>query len=126
MSLVRTVPMLMIMGVIFFISHQSRDMLVLPPIINIDKVAHLIAYGVLASSMIWAFLPLGDRLTRSRLVLMVICFCILYGISDEFHQSFVPGRQPSIYDVIADGIGALIVSLVWLIVVRRKELKTST
>jgi len=33
---------------------------------------------------------------------------ILYGATDEFHQVFVPGRTPEIYDLVADGVGALI------------------
>ena len=40
-------------------------------------------------------------------------FALLYAITDEFHQSFVPGRHPSPYDVILfDGTGALIA--LWL------------
>ena len=37
------------------------------------------------------------------------CFAVLYAVTDEFHQSFVPGRSPSIWDVlIFDNLGALI------------------
>jgi VanZ family protein len=32
----------------------------------------------------------------------------LYGVTDEVHQSFVPGRNPDWRDVVADGLGALL------------------
>jgi VanZ family protein len=32
---------------------------------------------------------------------------ILYGLSDEWHQSFVPGRTPDVWDLVVDAIGAL-------------------
>ena len=33
---------------------------------------------------------------------------LAYGLSDELHQAYVPGRQSSFYDVLADGAGALL------------------
>lgn len=42
------------------------------------------------------------------------CFAVLYAVTDEFHQSFVPGRFPSIWDVlIFDNLGALVA--LWLL-----------
>ncbi len=37
-----------------------------------------------------------------------LIFCILYAITDEIHQLFVPGRGTEVTDVLIDGIGALI------------------
>jgi VanZ family protein len=37
----------------------------------------------------------------------MILICVLYAISDEIHQSFVPGRGPSIIDVFIDSTGAI-------------------
>ena len=39
---------------------------------------------------------------------MVSMFGILFGCIDEIWQSFIPGRNPSYYDVIADGIGVIL------------------
>jgi VanZ family protein len=47
--------------------------------------------------------------------LLVVLFCLLYGISDEFHQSFIPDRMPSILDLIADTAGAAVVVLIWYV-----------
>jgi VanZ family protein len=41
---------------------------------------------------------------------------VLYGLSDEWHQSFVPGRTPDVVDILTDAIGAAIgLLLVWWI-----------
>jgi len=114
MFILRLVPMSCILGTIFFLSHQPGDNLALPEVIGIDKIAHLIVYGILAYSMLWAFSPLIEKKSAFKLVLATVCFCTLYGISDEYHQSFIPGRFPSLIDVMADGLGALIISLYWL------------
>ena len=39
---------------------------------------------------------------------MSVCFVVFYGMTDEFHQMFVPGRTSSIDDLFADTIGAFI------------------
>lgn len=45
------------------------------------------------------------------LSLVSISYCSLYGVSDEWHQSFVVGRQADIYDWLADTLGASIALL---------------
>ena len=122
MSFLRIVPMICVMGTIFFLSHQPGNSLALPDIVNIDKVAHMTVYGILAYSMLWGLYPPGCRRSAQKLALATILFCILYGISDEYHQSFISGRYPSVYDVIADGLGALTVSLYWLKRVKKREI----
>ena len=42
---------------------------------------------------------------------MAVLFCFLYGLSDEFHQIFVPGREASLGDAAADTIGGFLGSL---------------
>ena len=37
-----------------------------------------------------------------------VAIVMVYGLSDEFHQSFVPMRDASIYDVFADIIGGML------------------
>lgn len=109
----RLVPMILVMGAIFFLSSLPGENLILPNIINIDKVAHMGIYGLLAGTVFFAF---GSRriCLYPRLVpLMVILICTLYGVTDEFHQSFVPNRTPSFLDVLADGFGAAVVSLIY-------------
>ena len=113
LQILRVVPMLAVMGTIFFISHQPGDSFELPEIINLDKLLHGIAYGVLAAAVLYAT-PLELRKkSLSFTAVLAMSTCLLYGISDEFHQSFIPGRYASIWDVIADLLGAALVVWLW-------------
>lgn len=68
--------------------------------INVRKNAHFFIYLALGSS---AFLSRSRR--GKKEMLEVLGFVVLYAMSDEYHQSFIPGRGPSIYDVGIDGCG---------------------
>ncbi len=101
------------MGIIFFLSNQPGDSLDLPDIPDLDKGLHCIVYGVLALSALFAVPEYKYQANPFWVSLLVVLFCLLYGISDEFHQSFIPGRFPSVLDLLADTIGAVVVVLVW-------------
>ncbi len=71
-----------------------------------DKSGHGIGYGLLGAVLLRALA--GGRLrgvTWGR-AMAAILVATAYGVSDEFHQSFVPGRTPDILDVAADSVGA--------------------
>jgi VanZ family protein len=79
-----------------------------------DKALHAIGYGAFAILVIRAFHGGFGPLTR-RGVALAFLFTIGYGITDEIHQSFVPGRSPSAHDVLADAVGfALAAGLLFL------------
>jgi VanZ family protein len=109
----RAVPMLMVMGAIFLLSEQTGDTLCLPPVPGIDKLGHAIVYGILAASTILAFSVRYKETNPAMVMQGTTLFCLFYGLSDEFHQSFVPGRSPSGFDVLADVCGALCVCFLW-------------
>ena len=111
-SCIRIVPMTMVMGTIFLLSHQTGDSIDLPSFPGADKVAHMIAYGALALSFLWYFGKQGAK-QRMRTVLFTVALCLVYGLSDEFHQSFIPLRSVSSLDIVADTTGALIVACIW-------------
>ncbi len=112
-TILRVVPLMIVMGAIFYISHQPGHSLTLPGIRNIDKVAHMFVYGVLAGTIIFAFAPDYKQKMPGRVVLWSILLCLLYGISDEIHQSFVVMRYATVSDVIADTLGALMATGYW-------------
>jgi VanZ family protein len=68
-----------------------------------DKVAHLGLYLVLGGALAWA----GARLSRVPSWVLVL-LGVAYGAADEWHQSFVPGRDPSAGDFLADAAGVLL------------------
>jgi len=87
-----------------------------------DWVAHGAEFGVLAALLIRA-LRLSGRRPAPVLGALVVAACALAGALDEFHQSFVPGRDATLRDVVADTTGAAIVTggaLLWGSLRRRR------
>lgn len=91
-------------GVLFFLSATpgaGRPPLFFP---GEDKLAHLLLYGVLGMALAWG----RHRDGASPPGWAVLSAGVLYGGSDEVHQAFVPGRDPSPGDVAADTVGLLL------------------
>ena len=61
-------------------------------------------------------LALSSRWEMKKLVLVAIILGSLYGVSDEYHQSFIPGRFAMLDDVVADVVGSVLGALLgsWL------------
>jgi len=90
-------------GLIFFLSAQQK--LPVPPVFDFqDKFLHAGAYFVMAVFSWRAFRYL--RRDEKALAWTGFLFCCFYGVSDEWHQSFVPGRSVSVWDWAADTSGA--------------------
>lgn len=68
------------------------------------KAAHLVEYGVLAFLTLRALMASG--VLRQKALRGALVFCLFYAVSDEVHQSFVPGRYGKARDVALDGLGA--------------------
>jgi VanZ family protein len=86
---------------------SSRSSLPMPEgIPGLDKVAHFIAYATLAVSLAWW--PKESTWRRHQVLtsLIIIAIAAAYGAVDELHQSFVPGRDMSVSDWLADTLGA--------------------
>lgn len=98
-------PALIWMAVTFYLSHQSGIAI---PMGAPDYLAHGVGYSGLGALLMRALA--GGRLSAMswRWVLVATLIGGLYGVSDEFHQSFVPGRHSSISDVVADTVGSLV------------------
>ena len=90
------------MALIFFLSSQPQLPSPPDPLADLlfKKGAHFTVYAVLAVLFRRA-LPAGRRIWTLPWVLTV-----LYAASDEWHQSFVPGRHPQVTDVLIDASGA--------------------
>lgn len=71
-----------------------------------DKLFHAGAYFVLAAFALRAFRHI--LVDFPMLIVSSLVFSSLYGLSDEWHQSFVPGRMSDIADWVADTVGAIV------------------
>jgi VanZ family protein len=101
-------PVLLWMGVIFAGSSIGSVPQVGEDVVDgiIHRAAHLAEFAVLG----WLALRAargGRALTRRAFVAALIVVA-LYGVSDEFHQRFTPGRNSELQAVVFDVIGGLI------------------
>lgn len=69
-----------------------------------DKVLHLIEYAILGFMVSWSIKEWGIR----SYIITGWIIAIAYGVSDEIHQSFVPGREASLADLLCDFFGGFI------------------
>jgi VanZ family protein len=121
-SLRRWFPALIIMGVIFLASSIPADLL--PNAGKFDlpvkKTGHFTGYALLALGIMR-----GLQNGKPKKWYLVLLFCGLYAVSDEFHQSFVSGRHPSPIDVGIDLLGSSfgLMLFLWLTPLRRLVLK---
>ena len=69
----------------------------------IKKTAHIVEYSILAVLLYRAMI--GSDIEKKKAIIFAILIVSLYGFTDEFHQSFTPGREPRIRDGIIDTIG---------------------
>ena len=102
-------PALLVMAAIFAAS--SRTNYELPNFgrndLWVKKLGHLCIYATLAWTYVRGLAFDGRPLTW-RSVVLAVAAAGLYGATDEYHQSFVPGRGPAWLDVAIDTTGALL------------------
>lgn len=82
----------------------------------IKKTIHVLEYGFLWL-LTYRALKNATKLKVGEQVVWALAITILYGLSDEWHQTFVPSRTGKLRDVGFDSLGALLMSLVvikWL------------
>ena len=90
-----------------YLSSQSHLPAVLPPFPSSDKVLHA-GWFFLLGLLVWRAARNGEGWSRRQTALLLILGALLWGISDEAHQSFVPGRDVEAADVAADVAGATV------------------
>ena len=75
---------------------------------HFDKFVHMCAYVPLAFLI---YLALEKSGLRRYVFAAAFIFASIYGITDEFHQSMVPGRDAAVGDALADTLGSLLGSV---------------
>lgn len=113
--------LLMLAG-IFFLSHQpSID--VIPPLFPLqDKVLHAIEYFLLGITLLLN----RDMWKWRRPYLAILAAGTLWGVTDEIHQYFVPGRDCSLGDLAADITGMALSIAAWSAILRNARIRAHT
>lgn len=120
-------PPLAWMGLIFLFSAQPDLPSAPGPWLDVllKKIGHALAYGILA----WLYLRSLRGRFRHPTAPHAVSFglAVLYGLSDEYHQTFVPGRNGTPWDVAVDSLGALgAMLLAWQLRRRRAQARQSS
>lgn len=98
-------PAFVYAGLIFFLSSLSRFPEEVPAFFGFDKIAHFVEYFIFGW-LLYRWFSSPDRVWGRRgVLLMTLLVGIGYAVGDEWHQSFVPGRDASVFDALFDAAG---------------------
>ena len=111
------------MGLIYFFSAQPT----LPSApdafadLLLKKGAHMAVYAVLV--LLWWGAVRTRRFYLAPVLPIAVAWliAIVYAVTDEFHQTYVPGRNGTVVDVVVDGAGATLGALLLWGAVRRRD-----
>jgi VanZ family protein len=107
-ALLRMLAPLALMAVIFYFSAQSSAEHYSWWEVIARKLGHVTGYALLTALWAWALRALVERP-----LLWAVAIALFYAGTDEFHQTFVHGREGTPRDVAIDAIGIAVVAL-WL------------
>jgi VanZ family protein len=97
-------------AVIFYFSTMTGSNV---PSVMPDFIPHFIEYAVFACLLTAAIWATKKQMPAGLIGLWAICFTSIYAASDEFHQSFVPGRTPDVKDWAVDVLAAIVIAAVF-------------
>jgi VanZ family protein len=115
-------PVALDAGLIFYLS--SIPQLATPPGPLSDKHFHGGSYALFAALLVRALASGRVSGITGRVAFAAFMLATLYGATDEFHQTFVAGRDASVADLVADAVGAAAAAgglLAWAIIRRQRR-----
>jgi VanZ family protein len=99
-------------GIIFYLSSLSPFPEEMPTLWGLDKIIHFIEYYIFGYLIFRCFVPLeSSTFRKGQAILWTIGIGVIYALTDEWHQSFVPGRDPSAWDALFDALGVTFAAL---------------
>jgi len=72
----------------------------------IKKIAHFTEYFIF-TVLVYRALSNTTNFSKKKSLVLSFVITVIYAALDEFHQSFIPGREPKIRDVVIDSIGSI-------------------
>jgi VanZ family protein len=115
-------PVALDAALIFYVSSIPR--LPSPPGPFSDKHFHFGSYALLATLLVRALASGRLRNINARVAIGAVLLATFYGMTDEFHQMYVPGRTAALDDLAADALGAAtaaVLLLAWAIIRRQRR-----
>ncbi len=104
---------------IFAVSSEDTSSVPLPP--HIDKLIHLVEFGILSFLTCWSLSSVQIWKKSRYKIILAIAITSLYAASDEFHQLFTPNRSVEVLDWAADTVGAIIAGFLWYLLINRRH-----
>lgn len=107
-------PAILFMVVIFSFSSVPSDEMPNFGLVDfiIKKGGHALGYGLLALTYLHGLQGKHSGQSKIRQTMLIAwALSVLYSATDEFHQSFIPGRHPAVTDVMIDSVGAAVALL---------------
>ena len=98
-------PVVVYAGFIFLLSSLPPFPEEVSPFIGYDKLAHFMEYYFFGILICRWLLNKKNHFIRRYALFITILIGTCYGVSDEWHQSFIPGRVATIWDVLFDAVG---------------------
>jgi len=116
-TLLAWLPALGYMGLIWVLSSMALKVN-FQPVPFRDKGVHFVEYGALAVLLSIAFRGTWPTAPLRRPAFYAAVTTVLWGLLDEIHQAYVPGRSSDPWDLLADALGAIAGTLAFVLVTR--------
>jgi VanZ family protein len=116
--LVRWPLVLAWMALIFALSSIPNEIRGPESRVPYDKIAHFVEFGVLAFLVAWIVARVRGMPVGGTAAVIGVAAAVVYGVTDEWHQAYVPGRDPSWEDLATDAAGAVVGVVVAVVVSR--------
>jgi cytidylate kinase len=112
-------PVLVYALLIFIVPSITKFPDVTPVFFGFDKLAHFCEY-YLFGFLIYRWLTvLETPFFKRRSTWITLFIGTVYGLGDEWHQAFLPGRDASLWDVLFDGLGVLAAAVTYRVLMER-------
>ncbi len=104
-------PPVLYMALIFYLSSQSNPLPTLTETVW-DKLLHLVEYGGLG--LLFTRALVAERFRLLPAMVLAVVLTSAYGVTDEYHQAFVPMRTSDVHDWFADSLGASVGAIAYV------------
>ena len=100
------------------LTDEEKEKYIEKTVVLVRKSAHFTLYFILGLLIISFLKEFG--LSKKSIIISIIVV-LLYAVSDEIHQTFIPGRSGEVLDVLIDTIGGSLSTVLYYLIYRRNK-----